>query len=352
MPADSLKTLAVETEFDLGGKVTMTKKYPFGLGTWGHMRMFAERFTYDRLGRVDKVFSNRGNGEQLLAHYEYYPTGAVKKITMGNSLTLSYTYHISGAVKTAKVNSADDGKVYSETLYYEDCGDNGCTPQYNGNISRMAHEMAVDDGKYRDVQYTYDFMNRLVNVNDAIDNDFDEIFTYDAQGRITAQRRAGNVNNDNGGEYAYKSGSNKLESVANGMGGTADTRNMSDQNNFVYDSEGNLIEDKSKSLTISYDWRGMPVEFTRDNICFDIREQTVCGSMKLLMAYDGSGRRISKTRMRDYGNGVWQTELVTHYSGIGTEVRENFAGATHETKVVVNMPQGLGRYGIEDAIEP
>ena len=96
----------------------------------------------------------------------------------------------------------------------------------------------------------------------------------------------------------------------------------------------------------------MPVEFTRDNICFDIREQTVCGSMKLIMAYDGSGRRISKTRMRDYGNGVWQTELVTHYSGIGTEVRENFAGATSETKVVVNMPEGLGRYGLEDAVIP
>lgn len=352
MPADSLKMLAVETEFDLGGKVTMTKKYPFGLGTWGHMRMFAERFTYDRLGRVDKIFSNRGNGEQLLAHYEYYPTGAVKKITMGNSLTLSYTNHISGAVKTAKVNSADDGKVYSETLYYEDCGDNGCTPQYNGNISRMAHEMAVDDGKYRDVQYTYDFMNRLVNANDALDNDFDEIFTYDAQGRITVQRRAGNIGNTTGGEYAYEAGSNRLKSVANGMGGTADSRDMSDQDNFVYDSEGNLIEDKSKGLTISYDWRGMPVEFTRNDACIDIHEHVVCGLVKLVMAYDGSGRRISKTRMRDYGNGVWVTELVTHYTGIGTEIRENIAGATPETKVVVNMPQGLGRYGIEDAIEP
>ena len=352
MPADSLKTLAVETEYDLGGKVTTTKKYPFGLGTWGHMRSFTERYTYDRLGRVERVFSNRGNGEQVLAQYEYYPTGAVKNIVLGNSLTLSYTYHISGAVKSAVVKSADNNKVYSEALYYEDCGGNGCKPQYNGNISRMAHEMAVDDGKYRDVQYTYDFMNRLVNVNDAIDNDFDEIFTYDAQGRITAQRRAGNIGNTTGGEYAYEAGSNRLKSVANGMGGTADSRDMSDQDNFVYDSEGNLTEDKSKGLTISYDWRGMPVEFTRNDACTDIHEQVVCGFVKLVMAYDGSGRRISKTRMRDYGNGVWVTELVTHYTGIGTEIRENLAGATPETKVVVNMPEGLGRYGIEDAVTP
>ena len=71
---------------------------------------------------------------------------------------------------------------------------------------------------------------------------------------------------------------------------------------------------------------------------------------KLTMAYDGSGRRISKTSMRKVvGNEDWDTTQVTHYTGIGTEVRENYAGPAKETKVVVNMPQGLGRYGIEDA---
>lgn len=43
---------------------------------------------------------------------------------------------------------------------------------------------------------------------------------------------------------------------------------------------------------------------------------------------------------------------VPHYSGIGTEIRENFVGGSPETKVVVNMPEGLGRYGIEDAAIP
>ena len=93
----------------------------------------------------------------------------------------------------------------------------------------------------------------------------------------------------------------------------------------------------------------MPVEFTRNDACIDIHEQIVCGSMKLVMAYDGEGRRISKTRMRDYGNGVWETQSITHYTGIGTEIRENFAGPAKQTKVVVNMPQGLGRYKVADA---
>ena len=71
---------------------------------------------------------------------------------------------------------------------------------------------------------------------------------------------------------------------------------------------------------------------------------------RLTMAYDGTGRRISKTRWVKSANSQdWEKELVTHYTGIGTEIRESFTGANAETKVVVNMPNGLGRYGIEDA---
>ena len=74
---------------------------------------------------------------------------------------------------------------------------------------------------------------------------------------------------------------------------------------------------------------------------------------RLTMAYDGSGRRISKTRwVKKLGSQEWEKELVTHYTGIGTEIRENYAGPAKQTKVVVNMPQGLGRYGIEDAENP
>ena len=132
----------------------------------------------------------------------------------------------------------------------------------------------------------------------------------------------------------------------------------------------------------------MPVEFIRE-ICTDYNGYVVCDSTKLIVAYDGSGRRISKTRLKKTAfDGPWYAEHVTHYTGIGTEVRENFAGPAKETKVVVNMPvffrvtltrlkprsyiekdilrlsnggailpkqsfgasrQGLGRYGIEDA---
>ena len=132
------------------------------------------------------------------------------------------------------------------------------------------------------------------------------------------------------------------------MGGSADERTMSDTANFVYDSVGNLTYDKSKGMEILYDWRGMPVEFRL--------EPTGSSSdtlFRLLMKYDGTGRRISKTVMHKVaGAADWDTVQVTHYTGIGTEIRENYAGPAKQTKVVVNMPQGLGRYGIENAENP
>ncbi len=346
-PADSLKMLAVETEYDLGGKVTRTTKYPYGMDGGGASRKIVERYTYDRLGRVDSVFSRNGGADEvLLATYAYYPTGSVKTVIMGNSLTLTYTYHISGAVKTATVQSANGNTLYSETLYYEDCGGNGCTPQYNGNISRMVHELAhgnTNFGQYRDVAYAYDQLNRLTSADDVEQDYFDEVFEYDAQGRMTVQRRDTSIAKNAGGEYAYYANTNRLKSVANGMGGTADDRIMSDANNFVYDSEGSLIEDKSKKMKISYDWRGMPVEF--------VREADGGDSLKLVMAYDGSGKRISKTSLRKNVNSDdWTLEQITHYTGIGSEIRKEYHnGELQSTKVVVNMPQGLGRYGIENA---
>ena len=59
--------------------------------------------------------------------------------------------------------------------------------------------------------------------------------------RITSRRRGVGRGGDSetGGEYGYYAGTNKLEKVANGMGGkSAEKRKMDDAGNFVYDFEG------------------------------------------------------------------------------------------------------------------
>lgn len=72
----------------------------------------------------------------------------------------------------------------------------------------------------------------------------------------------------------------------------------------------------------------MPVEFVHD--VSDAKD-----AYKLIMAYDGAGRRISKTRMKKTAfDGPWYASLVTHYTGIGTEIREN--PVSNEAKVVID----------------
>ena len=87
---------------------------------------------------------------------------------------------------------------------------------------------------------------------------------------------------------------------------------------------------------------GMPVEFTQTAVPQGSTDNEL---YKLEMKYDGSGRRISKTVWRKaVGAENWQKKQVTHYTGIGTEIRENYHNESLEkAKVVVNMPQGLGR---------
>ncbi|NLE04595.1 MAG: hypothetical protein GX638_07320 [Crenarchaeota archaeon] len=69
----------------------------------------------------------------------------------------------------------------------------------------------------------------------------------------------------------------------------------------------------------------------------------------MTLAYDGAGSRITKKRERKVSGGEWTTELATHYTGIGSEIRED--ALNNATKVVVNLPQGLGRYDIASASE-
>ena len=95
----------------------------------------------------------------------------------------------------------------------------------------------------------------------------------------------------------------------------------------------------------------MPVEFKQTAMPQGSTDNEL---YKLEMKYDGSGRRISKTVWRKaVGTENWQKKQVTHYTGIGTEISENYHNESlDKAKVVVNMPEGLGRYGIEHADAP
>lgn len=77
----------------------------------------------------------------------------------------------------------------------------------------------------------------------------------------------------------------------------------------------------------------MPIEFIQEPQPTGVSGDAL---YKMTMAYDGTGRRISKTRwVKARGDAGWSRGHVTHYTGAGTEVCENFVGESPETKVVV-----------------
>ncbi|MBR6125551.1 hypothetical protein IKQ19_18495 [Candidatus Saccharibacteria bacterium] len=64
----------------------------------------------------------------------------------------------------------------------------------------------------------------------------------------------------------------------------------------------------------------MPVEFR-----LEPTDSSDNNLFKLTISYDGSGRRISKTILTKSATATnWDTVKVTHYTGIGTEIREEF----------------------------
>ena len=62
-----------------------------------------------------------------------------------------------------------------------------------------------------------------------------------------------------------------------------------------------------------------------------------------------AGTRPGKTYSL-MGDTAWTLQLATHYMGIGSEIRES--GLDGTAKVIVNLPQGLGRYAVASASGP
>jgi hypothetical protein len=178
--------------------------------------------------------------------------------------------------------------------------------QYNGNISALEYTYpSSNQNMPLLLSYTYDKVNRLKSVGAASDDvtlqpsAFQEVFEYDQVGRIS-KKLEGALYLTEAPTYSYYSQSNKLEKLIPPESGSL-TR--SENNNFVYDLDGNMILDKSKKMAISYDWRDMPVSFkfydnnpaVASNSSLDFTGCNLVSEVR--MVYDASGNRVLKTTL-------------------------------------------------------
>jgi RHS repeat-associated protein len=200
-------------------------------------------------------------------------------------------------VLTQNVNYTPTGNGPDETSSFE--------PQYNGNIGAIRWKTSIgatsDDQRadQRQYEYHYDRLNRLLSSrytnlgssHASFNNLFDEKnINYDLNGNITSLTRVGmdagnTLKTIDNLVYTYSSGGNNLTTVTD-IGDTqlgfADGNTTG--NDYLYDENGNMIQDNNKHIKIKYNLLNLPSQ---------ISSLTTAGD-SVVYVYDASGAKLSK----------------------------------------------------------
>lgn len=150
---------------------------------------------------------------------------------------------------------------------------------------------------WRKTDYIYDHFNRLLHADfsmqgNTTSSDLDAAFRYNKDGAINSLARGARANDQsNWGSYSYESGSHRLKSISKPVIDGGKDRSASD--NYVYDENGNIVEDKSTFRRIKYDYRNMPLEVIQYK---DASFTEIKNISEFL--YDASGKRVAKLNRR------------------------------------------------------
>ncbi len=273
------------------------------------------------------MFEKAINNNQTTVYNRYNAIGQLREKNLHkkgntNNYTQSIDYKYNERGWLNQINQiplqSGDNDVFNETIYYNTSFP-GSTPQYNGNISATEMRTAYPNAQLNDLNasdidytYTYDVLDRLTNAQNTQatlngtslpDNAFGETTTYDPAGRINTLQRRGRKDNNTYGlidnlTYAYNlTGANttlgQLKTVNDAVATTNNTTNDFDEfteqdNEYLYDANGNMAVDLNKRLIISYNHLNLP----QIAIFSDNNTNTPDGYITWL--YTASGTKLQK----------------------------------------------------------
>ncbi|QHC86413.1 hypothetical protein AS589_17305 [Empedobacter brevis] len=240
-----------------------------------------------------------------------------KKVGNTNSSTplqkVDYKYNIRGWL--TDINNIDVTEtgtykdLFSFRIYYDQIDDPtlAITNQpfgraiFNGNIAQTKWKTGTDNVT-QEYLYKYDGLNRLMAARNfynkiQIQDAYSEyVKGYDKNGNILGFIRNGNRLSENifaidDLKYDYQANSNKLLNVSddktedgfNDKNKYTGTTANDARNDYMYDANGNLIQDLNKGITkISYNYLNLPTEVLWGN------------GDKISYAYDASGAKLAK----------------------------------------------------------
>ncbi|WP_177733812.1 DUF6443 domain-containing protein [Flavobacterium inviolabile] len=279
---------------------------------------------------------------QLIAHNTYEELGKVitKKVggadltgTVGLQ-TIDYRYNIRGWLTDINNHAPQDSPGFQlgegdlfgfkinynqvtesrngQVEYAENNPNAAVQPLYNGNISETFWK-SQSDNTLRKYGYTYDPLNRLnkacyqkPETLSPVTNAYNETVEYDKNGNITSLKRSGNLDDPvftmdiDDLNYSYTGNQlQRVDDATNNPEGFKDNASGSTANDYAYDANGNLIQDRNKQITnISYNHLNLPLEIRFSN------------GNKIAYIYNALGEKVQKritegghTRVRDYRSG-------------------------------------------------
>lgn len=333
----------------------------------GTQHIVDETMTYDNGARLASVSHKyNSNAAVTLGEYVYNELGQLVdknlgKISAGNYLqSLDLRYNIRGwltGLNNASLSNdgytTETNDVFGMEILYQGSDAIGNTGLYNGQISGVKWKMKMAshpfDNVARAYTYGYDKLGQLRNAifkgnngsgwtyrNDAYS---EKNISYDLNGNLLALER--NMLNISTGSnvqmdkltYSYKpaGGSDQLQQItdAYGAAGSYGFKNQSsDPEHYLYDGSGNLIQDKNKNLSYSYNDLGKVnrvtlLSFTNRYIQYN---------------YDGFGTCLSK-QVVDNGSTVKTTSYMDGFVAV-----DNVLSYVQTAEGRVRTASGVGTY--------
>ncbi|CAL2083746.1 RHS repeat-associated core domain-containing protein [Tenacibaculum sp. 190524A05c] len=309
---------------------------------------FIHRYVYNEFGQLITVETSRdGNNYVEHARYSYYETGALKRTEIAEGLQgLDYVYTLNGQLKainhpglSSDGDPGDDqndafGLIIDYNRKDYTRANTGITKtfsgtdQYNGNIKgyRWA-TLGLQNASKKGYLFDYNEKNWLTSAsfksivpsafntdiyhgNDAGDYNVYNL-SYDANGNIGRLDR--NKDSHNGInamdklKYHYYDNGNQLSYVQDNSGNADDVGDIKTQlpNNYVYNSIGQLIENKQDEIQYEYYTNGLVKS---------VRTTDPNSDRGVYFTYNDRGHRVGKKSLNGNGGGS-QTYYVRDASG-------------------------------------
>lgn len=349
---EGLGTKTIDYEYDpikgLVTKVIYQKHVPG--------EMYVHRYTYNTIGELTEVATSLDNNNfTTQASYEYYETGALKRTVLGaNVQGIDYVYNLGGQLKAINhpsLNSTNDpGGDTNDAFgmhidYFSGDYSRTNTPKpitsssqganrFDGNIKATRWALSGKDTNPNTIHnaytYTYNKNNWLeeavygtannsgvITPNSAGDYKVSNL-TYDANGNLLSlTRNKHTVSSNNQMDnftYNYNNLTNQLNYVADSEGnvgaGDLDTQAA---DNYEYNSIGQLIRDHETHYT--YNAAGLVTKVHYDPVyVFDPMNPPPPGNPDKIVefTYNDRGQRITKTYVT-YPGSLGEAQTTTTY---------------------------------------